>query len=192
MSRVHWNGAVLLAPVPPVLVSCGTKEAPNLITIGWCGVLNTHPPKTYISIRPSRHSYDLIKNSGEFVINLATSDLVRAVDFCGVRSGREIDKFAHCKLTPIDSKEVSAPSVAECPLSLECRLTEIVPLGTHDMFLADIVSVSVDEKLLDEKGKLHLARANLLAYAHGEYFKLGPQIGTFGFSVRKKPKNGRK
>lgn len=191
MGRIHWKGATLLAPVPPVLVSCGTVEKPNALTVAWCGILNSTPAKTYISVRPERYSYDIIKESGEFVINLTTADLVRTVDYCGVRSGREVDKFKQCGLTALPSEVVSAPSIAQCPLSLECRVTDIVKLGSHDMFMADILSVTVEDSLIDEEGKLHLARAKLLAYAHGEYFKLGARLGKFGFSVRKKPKKGK-
>lgn len=182
------KGGALLAPVPAVLVSCGTMDKPNLFTVAWTGITNTQPPKTYISVRKSRYSYELIKQSGEFVINLTRAEMVKAVDFCGVRSGRDIDKFAHCALTPIAASEVSAPMVEECPLSIECRVTQIIELGTHDLFLADIVSVSADETLMDESGRLMLDRANLMAYCHGEYFTLGKKIGKFGFSVQKKKK----
>lgn len=191
MSKINWRGGALIAPVPPVMVSCGTPDAPNIITIAWTGIINTIPPKTYISVRPKRHSYNLIKESGEFVINLTPSSLVRSADYCGIYTGAKVDKFKKCGLTPAQSKEVSCVSIEECPLSLECRVTDIIPLGTHDMFLADIVSVSVDESLIDEKGALHLDRAHLAAFAHGEYFELGKKLGSFGFSVKKskKPKN---
>lgn len=178
----------MIAPLPPVMVSCGTMEHPNILTIAWTGIINTIPPKTYISVRPIRYSYPLIKETREFVLNLTPASLVKAADFCGVRSGKEIDKFAHCGLTPIAADEVSAPIIAECPLCMECRVTEVVPLGSHDMFLADILAVHVDEALVDEAGKLHLDRANLAAFAHGEYFELGKKLGGFGFSVRKKTK----
>ena len=186
MSKIKWKGGALLAPVPPCMVSCGTPEKPNIITIAWTGIINTHPPKTYISVRPTRHSYPIIKESGEFVINLTTSQLVRHADFCGVHTGAKIDKFARCGLHTEAASEVSAPLIAESPLSLECRVTEIIPLGTHDMILADIVAVDVDESLVDSEGKLHLDRADLAAYAHGEYFSLGKKLGSFGYSVRKK------
>lgn len=187
MSKVTWNGGALLAPVPPVLVSCGTMETPNVLTIAWTGIINTIPPKTYISVRPERWSYPLIRKSGQFVINLPTTELVRAVDFCGVRSGRTEDKFAACGLTKAAASRVDCPIIEECPLSLECRVTDEIPLGSHHMFLADIVAVDVDARLLDREGKLHLDRAGLLAYAHGEYFALGKKLGSFGYSVRKKP-----
>ena len=189
MSKQTWRGGALIAPLPPVMVSCGTLEKPNVLTIAWTGIINTKPAKTYISVRPSRYSYPIIKESGEFVINLTTKDLVKAVDFCGVRSGKDIDKFKHCNLTAQPSTQISAPMIAECPLSLECKVFDIVNLdGTHEMFLADIVAVNVDEELLDEKGKLHLDKAGLLAFAHGEYFEVGKKVGSFGFSVKKKNK----
>ena len=188
MAKVKWRGGALLAPVPPVMVSCGDMEKSNIITVAWTGILNTIPPKTYISVRPSRYSYELIKNSGEFVINLSPAELIRTVDSCGVYTGRKVDKFQKYGLTKTEAFEVSAPLIGECPLSLECRVTDVVPLGTHDMFIADIVAVDVDERLLDKEGKLHLDRAHLAAYAHGEYFELGKKIGSFGFSVKKKKK----
>ena len=189
MAKVKWRGGALLAPVPPVMVSCGDMEKSNIITVAWTGILNTIPPKTYISVRPSRYSYELIKSSGEFVINLSPAELIRTVDSCGVYTGRKVDKFKKYSLTKTEAFEVSAPLIGECPLSLECRVTDIVPLGSHDMFIADIVAVDVDETLLDKDGKLHLDRANLAAYAHGEYFELGKKIGSFGFSVKKKKKS---
>ena len=188
MGKINWRGGALVAPVPPVMVSCGSEENKNIITIAWTGIINTIPPKTYISVRPKRHSYNIIKESGEFVINLTPASLVRTADFCGIYTGAKVDKFKKCELTPVPSAEVSCVSIAECPMSLECRVTDIIPLGSHDMFLADIVSVSVDESLIDEKGALHLDRANLVAFAHGEYFELGKKLGNFGFSVRKSKK----
>ncbi len=186
MSKVNWKGGALLAPVPPVMVSCGDMDKPNIITIGWTGILNTIPPKTYISIRPSRHSYGLIKERESFVINLTTESLVRACDYCGVKSGKEIDKFAEMKLTAIPSPNLNCPMIEEAPVSIECRLTGIQELGSHDMFLADIVGVSVNSELLSKEGRLQLEKAKLVAYAHGEYFSLGDKLGSFGFSVRKK------
>ncbi len=188
MSKVVWGGGALIAPVPPVLVTCGTAEQPNILTVAWTGILNTVPPKTYISVRPGRFSYPLIRESGEFVINLPTAALVRAVDFCGVRSGRDTDKWKQMGLTAAPSSRLSCPLLEQSPLSLECRVTQVVPLGTHDMFIADILAVDVEEALIDRAGKLHLDRAGLLAYAHGEYFELGRKLGSFGFSVRKKPR----
>ena len=186
MAKVQWKGGALLAPVPSVLVSCGSKEKSNIITIGWTGIACTQPPKLYISVRPERFSYELIKENGEFCVNLPTTEMVRAVDFCGVKSGKNIDKFKETRLTKSESFKVSCPSIAQCPLTLECKVDKIIPLGSHDMFIADIVSVSVDESIIDEKGRLMLERADLLAYCHGDYFTLGKKIGDFGFSVRKK------
>ena len=188
MAKISWKGGALLAPLPPVLVSCGGMDRPNLITVAWTGILNTIPPKTYISVRPERYSYPLIRESGAFVINLSTASMIRAVDFCGVRSGRQIDKFAATGLHAEPSPLLGCPMVAESPLALECRVTQQIELGSHTMFLADILGVQVEESLLDREGKLHLDRCGLAAFAHGEYFKLGEKLGSFGFSVRKKKK----
>jgi flavin reductase (DIM6/NTAB) family NADH-FMN oxidoreductase RutF len=190
MAKQFWKGSALLAPVPAALVSCGTVEKPNVLTIGWTGIVCTRPPMTYISVRPERYSHDLIRDSGEFVINLTTSAMCREVDFCGVRSGRDVDKLAHCGFHAELAHEVSAPVIAECPVSLECRVTESKLLGSHTMFLAEIVGIDVDERYIDSKGKLNLQQCGLAAYAHGEYFALGRKLGDFGFSVRKKKKKG--
>lgn len=186
MAKQKWKGSTLLAPVPSVLVSCGTNENSNIITIGWTGIVCSHPPKLYISVREERFSYNILKESGEFCVNIPTVEMVKAVDYCGVKSGRDCDKFADCKLTKQDSFEVSCPSIEECPIVLECKVCDVIPLGSHDMFIADIVAVSVDEDLVDEKGRLMLEKANLIAYAHGDYFALGKKIGDFGYAVRKK------
>ena len=181
MGRQTWRGGAMLAPVPPAMVSCGTEEKPNILTIAWTGIISTVPPRTYISVRPERFSHGLIRESGEFVINLCPASLVRAADFCGMYTGAKVDKFARLGLHPLPSQKVSAPSIAECPLSLECRVFEVKELGSHDMFLADIVAVTVDEALLDQNGKLRLDRAELAAYAHGDYYALGRRLGSFGF-----------
>ena len=191
MAKIIWKGGALLAPVPPVMVSCGTLEKPNILTVGWTGIVNTKPPRTYISVRPQRFSYPIIRESGEFVINLTPASLVKAADLCGVRSGREMDKFAHLGLTPLPARQVAAPLIAQCPVNIECRVFQQIPLGSHDMFLADILAVHVDEDCLSPQGKLLIRRCGLAAYAHGEYFSLGPSLGTFGFSVRKKPPVGK-
>ncbi len=188
MAKTQWKGGALLAPVPPVLVTTGTLEHPNVCTVAWCGMLSTKPPKTYISLRPTRYSHELLSQNKEFVINLPPSLLVRAIDRCGVKSGRDEDKFATCNLTAEPAFTVAPPHIAECPVCVECRVEQVLPLGSHDMFLAEIVAVGVNDALIDEKGKLHLAKAGLAAYAHGEYFALGKRIGSFGFSVRKKRK----
>ena len=187
MAKLQWKPGTLLAPAPPALISCGTMEEHNVLTAAWTGIVNSEPPMTYVSIRPQRHSHGIIKESGEFVINLPTEAIVKATDLCGVKSGRDVDKFALAGLTAEPSNLVAAPGIAECPISLECKVREITSLGSHDMFLADIVAVDVDPKYVDEKGALHMEKAGLLAYAHGAYFGLGKQLGTFGFSVRKKP-----
>ena len=188
MAKQVWKGGTLLNPTPAVLVSCGTVEKPNVFTVGWTGIICTHPPRTYISVRPSRHSYGLIKESGEFVINLTTSKLLAAVDKCGVFTGKNKDKFKMCGITAEASSQVSAPLVKESPLCLECKVFEVIPLGTHDMFLADIVAVQVDEELLDEKGSLSLEKAGILAYSHGKYYELKKPLAELGFSVKKKHK----
>ncbi|MGN0647373.1 MAG: flavin reductase family protein [Oscillospiraceae bacterium] len=186
MAKVFWNGSTLLGPVPPALVTCGTMEQPNAVTVAWTGIVCTHPPMTYISLRPSRYSYDIIEQSGEFVINLTTTAICKQVDFCGVKSGRDMDKIKACGLHIAPMEGVSAPLLEEAPLSLACVVKQKIPLGTHDMFLAEIVRVAVEEKYIDSKGKLNLQQGGLAAYAHGEYFALGRKLGSFGFSVKKK------
>ena len=192
MAKIKWRGGTLLAPVPPALVTCSDGEQDNVLTVAWTGIVNSDPPKTYISVRPKRHSHGIIKSSREFAINLTTKPLVRATDWCGVYTGAKVDKFERCRLTKEKASEISCPILGESPLVLECRVTDVVSLGSHDMFLADIVAVDVDEALLDEKGKLHLERAGLIAYAHGDYFELGKRLGGFGFSVAKKKSNKKK
>lgn len=189
MSKIKWRGGALIAPLPPVMVSCGDMEKSNIITVAWTGIINTIPPKTYISVRPKRYSYNIIKESGKFVINLTTDTLVRSADFCGMFTGRKVDKFAKCGLTKEPGDETGCPMIAESPISIECRVCEITPLGTHDMFIADILAVHVDESLIDAKGKLCIEKAHLSAYAHGEYYALGKKLGSFGFAAAKKSKN---
>ena len=191
MSKSVWRGSTLLSPVPPALVACGTLDSPNVFTVAWTGIINSQPPKTYISVRPERYSHGLILESGEFTINLPTKNLVRTVDFCGVRSGRDMNKFEKCGITAAAASEVSAPIVEEAPISLECRVLERKSFGTHDMFLADIVAVDADDAYIDKDGKLDLSKAGLIAYAHGEYYALGENLGKFGFSVRRR-KHARK
>lgn len=191
MSKINWKGGALLAPLPPVLVSCGNAKTgeSNVLTVAWTGIVNTIPPKTYISVRPKRHSYHIIKESGEFVLNLTTAPLVKAADYCGIYTGAKVDKFEKCGLTREKANVVSCPMIAESPLSIECKVTEIIPMGSHDMFLADVVSVNVDETLIDKNGKLCLDLAHLAAFAHGEYYELGKKLGSFGFSATKKSKS---
>ena len=192
MPKIIWKGGALLAPVPAVLVTSSLSGKPNVCTAAWTGMLNTNPAKTYISLRPSRYTHEIITGSGEFCMNLPASRLVRIVDFCGVKSGRDADKFRILSITPEDCSAVSCPSILECPVRIECRVDRTIPLGSHDMFIADIVSVGVDERLLDENGRLHLEKAGLMTYSHGEYFALGRKIGKFGFSVKKKDRNTKK
>ncbi len=176
----------MLYPLPAVMVSCARPgEKPNIITVAWAGTVCSSPAMLSISVRPERYSYDIIKESGSFVVNLVDKELVYAADYCGVRSGRDTDKFQEMKLTPLPSQYIDAPGIAESPVSLECKVTQIVPLGTHDMFIAEIVGVTVDEKYIDETGKFHLNRSGLVTYSHGEYFELGKKLGTFGYSVKK-------
>lgn len=183
MAKQVWRGGALLAPLPAVLVTSGTMEHANVATVAWTGMVNTIPPKTYISLRKCRYSFELIEESGEFAINLTTADMIRAVDYCGMYTGRKTDKFKKCGLTKAPASKISAPLLAESPLCLECRVVERRELGTHVLLLADIVATDVEEALLDKNGKLDLARAHLAAFAHGEYFELGRRIGRFGFSA---------
>lgn len=189
MAKIKWRGGALLAPAPPALVTCGDMEKSNALAVAWTGIINTVPPKTYISVRPGRYSYSMIKESGEFVINLTSADMIKALDGCGMLTGAKVDKFRKFGLEKQEASEVKCPLVAQSPLSLECRVTDIIELGSHHMFLADVVAVDVEEDLIDQHGKLRLDKANLAAFAHGEYFALGKKIGDFGFSVRKKKKN---
>ena len=181
-----WKPGTLLYPLPAVLVSCGTVEKPNAMTAAWTGTICSDPVMVYVSIRPERHSYGLIETSGEFVLNLTTEKLARATDLCGVKSGRDTDKFKLCRLTPENAAEISAPLIKESPVNIECKTEKIVPLGSHSMFIGRVLAVDVEESLLDSKGRLQLEKANLLAYSHGEYFALGRKLGTFGWTVRKK------
>ena len=191
MERVKWRGSTLLSPVPAALVTVGVGEEANVLTVAWCGIVCSQPPVTYISVRPQRHSYGLLKNHGEFVIHLTSTALVRATDYCGVFTGAKVNKFEKCGLTKIPSTEVAVPTIAEAPLALECRVRSVTPLGTHDMFLADILAVTVRDELLDETGKLCLERADLCAYSHGSYYALGRRLGSFGFTAAKKRPKGK-
>lgn len=192
MPRRHIGGGTLLSPLPAVLVTCGSKEKCSVLTIAWTGIISTRPPKLYISVRPERNSYGIIKETGEFAVNLTTSKMVREVDLCGVKSGREVDKIALCGFHTEPAERIDCPVLSESPLSLECKVSDIMQLGSHDMFIADILAASADERYLDSKGKLNLQQSGLLAYSHGEYFSLGRKLGSFGFSVRKKAAEKRK
>lgn len=193
MSKTRLNPGTMMAPLPAVMVSCGgdgkageAGEKPNIITIAWTGIINSDPPMTYISVRKERYSHEIISRTKEFVINLTTESLAFATDWCGVKSGRDFDKFKEQNLTPAASEVVACPQIAESPISLECKVKKVIELGSHDMFMAEIVSISADDKLIDEKGAIHLDRAGLIAYNHGHYYPIKKQeIGRFGYSVMK-------
>ena len=187
MGKQVWKPGNMLYPLPVVMVSAADKEGvPNIITIAWAGTICSNPPMVSISVRKERYSYRIIKETGEFVINLTTKELAYATDYCGVKSGRDVDKFKEMHLTPIPGVEVKAPLIAESPVSLECRVREVKELGSHDMFIADVVAVHADEKYMDEKGRFHLDKAEPIVYSHGSYVTTGETIGTFGDSVKKK------
>ncbi|MBO5302556.1 MAG: flavin reductase family protein [Lachnospiraceae bacterium] len=185
--KQEWRPGNMLYPLPAVMVSCGKEgEKPNIITVAWAGTICSSPAMVSISVRPERYSYNIIKETGEFVINLVTKDLAFATDYCGVRSGRDVDKFKEMHLTAEPSKKVLAPQIAESPVNIECKVQEIKELGSHHMFIAEVVSVSIDDKYMNKAGKFELNHTGLVTYSHGEYFELGKKIGTFGYSVQKK------
>lgn len=188
MKRKDLTAGALSAPLPPCIVTVGDMEKCNMLTVAWTGILSTVPPRTYISVRPSRYSYGMLGVGKDFVINLPPAALAKEVDFVGIYTGAKMNKFEKSGLTPIKSKTVSAPTVAECPIALECRVFEVLKMGSHDVFMADILSVSCKEELLDADGKIHFEKADLLAYAHGEYYRLGDRVGRFGFSTDKPKK----
>lgn len=188
MAKINWKGGALLAPLPAVMVTCGTMENANVFTVAWTGMISTTPPRAYISVRPTRHSYGILCDRGEFVLNLTTRALCETADYCGMVTGRCVDKMKKCGLLLEPSQTVAAPRLAQSPLSLECRVFDRISLGSHEMFLCDILSVAVDESLIDENGRLCLSRAGLTAFAHGEYYALGRVIGAFGFSMADKKK----
>ena len=186
MGKSVWKPGTVVYPVPAVMVSCGNIDGEkNIITVAWTGTINTNPPMTYVSIRPERHSYEMIKKSGEFVINLVTEKLAYACDYCGVRSGKDIDKFKEMKLTAVKGNEVLAPLIYESPVNIECKVKDIIELGSHHMFIGEVVSVSVSDEYMDETGKFHYNKTKPICYSHGGYFGLGKQLGTFGYSVKK-------
>jgi flavin reductase (DIM6/NTAB) family NADH-FMN oxidoreductase RutF len=186
--KVQWKPGTMVYPLPAVMVSCGsTPDDYNIITIAWTGTINTNPPMLYASIRPERHSYDIIKKTGEFVVNLTGEDLAYATDWCGVKSGRDFNKFKEMNLTPMAATQINCPMIAEAPINIECKVTQIIPLGSHDMFLAEVVNVHASAEFLDEKtGAFDMKKAKLIAYSHGNYYSLGKHLGRFGFSVKKK------
>ena len=191
MSKVQWKGGTFIYPIPAVMVSCGTMEESNIITVAWTGILNTNPAMCYISVRPERYSHDIIKENGEFAINLTTRQLAYATDWCGVKSGRDVDKFKEMKLTKEKANIISVPLIKESPVSVESKVKEIVPLGSHDMFVAEIVAIDADEKYIDEKGAFDISKCDLIAYANGGYYPLEKKIGKFGYSVQKKSKTAK-
>lgn len=192
MGRKIWKAGTFEYPLPAVMVSCGTMEKSNIITVAWTGILNTNPAMVYISIRHIRYSYNLIKESGEFVINLTNKQLAYATDWCGVRSGEKFDKFKEMKLHKEKAQFVKAPLIKESPVSIECKVKDIIKLGSHDMFVAEVLSIDADEKYIDEKGTFDISKCDLIAYANGGYYPLGKKIGKFGFSVQKRKSRKRK
>ncbi|MCR5206596.1 MAG: flavin reductase family protein [Lachnospiraceae bacterium] len=191
MSKQNWKPGNMLYPVPAVMVSCKGKEQgakPNIITLAWAGTVCSDPVMLSISVRPERYSHDLIEKSGEFVVNLVTEDLTRACDWCGVRSGKDFDKFKEMKLSCYESDFMSTPAINESPVNIYCKVKDILRLGSHDMFIAEVVGVTVDESYMDENGRFDLEATKLIAYSHGEYFTLGKKLGKFGYSVKKNRK----
>lgn len=192
MAKRIWKAGTFVYPIPAVMVSCGDMEKSNIITVAWTGIINTNPAKVYISIKPERHSYNIIKEKKEFVINLTTRELAYATDWCGVKTGAKVDKFKEMKLTKQKCQFVEAPAIAESPVSIECKVSEIRELGSHHMFIADILSIDSEEKYIDEKGAFDISKCDLIAYANGGYYELGKKIGKFGYSVEKKKKSSKK
>ena len=192
MSKIEWKPGNMLYPLPVVMVTAADDEGhDNIITVAWAGTVCTNPPMLYISVRPERYSYRALKESGEFVVNLTTASMARAVDYCGVRSGRDVDKFKETGLVRGEAVKVNVPVIEDSPVNIECRVRDVLELGSHHMFLADVVHVTVDDRYMDERGTFHLERANPLIYSHGIYCDVGNFIGTFGYSVRKKKKKKR-
>ena len=192
MGKVTWKPGNFLYPLPAIMVSCGTMEKSNIITVAWTGILNTNPAMVYISVRPERYSYHLIKEQGEFVINLTNKNLARATDWCGVKTGAKVDKFKEMKLHKEKANFVKCPMIKESPVSVECKVKEIKKLGSHHMFIADVLAINSDEKYIDEKGAFDISKCDLIAYSNGHYYQMGKKIGKFGFSVQKKKKKLKK
>ena len=192
MSKVTWKPGTFLYPLPAVMVSCGTMENSNIITVAWTGIINTDPAMVYISVRPSRYSYNLIKENGEFVINLTNKDLAYATDWCGVKTGAKVDKFKEMHLNKEEGKFVKCPMIKECPVSVECKVKEVRKLGSHHMFVGEVLAINADEKYIDENGAFDISKCDLIAYSNGNYYSLGKKIGRFGFSVQKNKKRRKK
>ena len=186
MSKVIWKPGTFIYPIPAVMVSCGTMEKSNIMTVAWTGILNTNPATCYISVRPERYSHSIIKDTKEFAINLTTRKLAYATDWCGVKTGAKVDKFKEMNLHKEKADFLQAPLIKESPVSIECKVKEIVSLGSHDMFIADVLSIDVDEKYINEKGAFDISKCDLIAYANGGYYPLAKKIGKFGFSVKKR------
>ena len=186
MAKQLWKPGNMLYPLPAVMVTVADRQGnSNIITVAWTGTVCTNPAMTYISVRPERYSYDMLKETGEFVINLTTKKLAYAVDYCGVKSGRDVDKFKETRLTPQASRYVKAPGVEESPVNIECKVVEVKELGSHDMFIARVMGVTIDNQYMDDRGKFNLNASGLVSYSHGEYFELGKKLGSFGYSVKK-------
>ena len=185
MSKITWKPGTFIYPLPVVMVSCGNMENANIITVAWTGILNTNPAMVYISVRPERYSYELIKSSGEFVINLTNEELVYATDWCGVKTGAKVDKFNEMKLTKEKANFVSCPMIEQSPVSVECKVKEIRDLGSHHMFIAEVLSIDADEKYIDNNGAFDISKCNLISYSNGHYYSLGEKLGKFGYSVQK-------
>ena len=193
MGKQSWKPGNMLYPVPAVMVSCKrADERPNIITVAWAGTVCSDPAMLSVSIRKERYSHDIIKESGEFVVNLVTGELTRACDWCGVRSGKDFDKFKEMKLTEYTSEYMDAPAISESPVNIYCKVKQILELGSHDMFVAEVVGVTVDDKYMDENGKFELSKTGLITYSHGEYFLLGKKLGKFGYSVKKNVRSKKK
>ena len=192
MAKVEWKSGNFIYPIPAVMVTSGNMEKSNIMTVAWTGILNTNPAMCYISVRPERYSYNLIKESGEFIINLTNEDLVFATDWCGVRSGRDYDKFKEMNLTKEKANHVNCPLIKESPVSIECKVREIKELGSHHLFIADVICIDADEKYIDKNGAFDISKCNLIAYSNGGYYSLNEKIGKFGYSVEKKNKKNKK
>lgn len=192
MGKVMWKPGTFLYPIPAVIVSCGTMEKSNIITVAWTGIINTNPAMVYISVRPTRYSYNLIKEQGEFVINLTTSNLVKATDWCGVKTGAKVDKFKEMNLHKEKANFVKCPMIKESPVSVECKVKEIKELGSHTMFIAEVLAINSDDKYIDSKGAFDISKCNLISYANGGYYSMGKKLGKFGFSVMKNKKQKNK
>ena len=188
MSKVEWKPGTFIYPIPAVMITSGTMEKANIMTVAWTGILNTNPAIVYISVRPERYSYNLIKETGEFVINLTTEELAFATDWCGVRSGKDYDKFKEMKLTKEKAKHVKCPVIKESPVAVECKVIDIKKYGSHHTFVAEVLSIDADDKYIDEKGAFDISKCDLIAYANGGYYSLDKKIGKFGYSVEKKKK----